>query len=120
MDVSLRPFHKMGLIKIIGLAMKINFLLPLGISLCLTASATAGIRDDFNGDSINTNLWAVSLPFSSSKAYETNGHAVLESRGTLTTVAEFEPEIEIKGRFKFANSASDHFRIVFRSNFSDI
>src|SRR5437660_11834486 len=95
--------------------MKPQLLFLAGLfSLCYSAFAVE-ISDDFNGETINSALWDVSLPFSTSQVYEAGGNAVLISRGGLNTVASFPDAVDIQGRFEFAAS-SDHFRVVFRSD----
>jgi len=85
--------------------------------VCCRSYATPVTFDDFNDSSINTSLWNVSLPNSSSQVSEAGGNAVLVARGGLNTVASYSDSVDISGRFQFAGSL-DHFRVVFRSDLS--
>lgn len=77
----------------------------------------AQIIDNFDGTSIDTSLWEVSLPFGSSQVSQANGAVTLISRGGLNTVASFAGSEDIQGRFQFSGN-NDSFRIVFRSDLS--
>lgn len=83
--------------------------------LCAQGSTT----DDFSGTQVDSTKWSTSLPFPDSSVSVQNGYAALTQRGGLTTVAPFPGGLEISGRFRFAG-ASDHFRIVFRSDLTEL
>jgi len=74
------------------------------------------LYDDFNGSTINPSLWQASTPFSDSSITENGGSAVFQNRGRLLTTASFPAALDITGRFEFAGSIHDVFRIVTRTD----
>lgn len=93
-----------------------KLLLSLNVA-CLTHGAIAQILlyDNFDGTSVNTNLWNVVLPFSQSQISESGGALTTTGRGTLETVAGFNSPYVISGAVSL-NSDDEHFSVTLRSN----
>ncbi len=93
------------------------------LSLFLVASSWAQeplLQDDFNDNSIDTDLWKVTRPYSNSPqstAVEGGGHLELFRRGIIDSVGSFPEQLDIEGRFRFVGD-NDTLSIVFRSDLS--
>lgn len=93
----------------------ILILSTLLIQTCLYAQIL--LNDDFNGNSVNTSLWNVALPFSQSQITESGGYLTTTGRGTLETIAGFDSPISISGSVTM-NNQFEHFETVLRTDFS--
>src|SRR5437763_6173156 len=74
------------------------------------------LHDDFNGTSINTNLWQTSEPFSGSSITESGGNAIFDNRGRLITMANYPGPNSISGAFSITGANSDEFKVVIRTD----
>lgn len=67
----------------------------------------AGLRDDFNDNSLDAAKWQTALPFSGSGVTEENGRITLTMRGYLSTEKEFKPAaavpLRVTGQFNLAD-----------------
>ena len=94
---------------------KCTLLFVVVTTLRLTATAQL-LHDDFNGTSINTNLWQTSGPFSSSSITESGGNAIFDNSGRLITLANHPGPNSISGAFTITGANSDEFKIVIRTD----
>src|SRR5437016_6429362 len=74
------------------------------------------LHDDFNGTSIDTNLWQTSEPFSGSSITESGGNAIFDNRGRLITLANHPGPNSISGAFAITGANSDEFKVVIRTD----
>ncbi len=93
------------------------FFLTVSLTLLLTKGEAQVLSDDFNGMTVNTNIWNVILPFAQSQITESGGSLTMTGKGTLATVAGFNSPYEISGSVTLNNSL-EHFSIVLRSDLS--
>src|SRR5438477_12074899 len=94
---------------------KCTLLFAVVTTLALTANAQL-LHDDFNGTSINTNLWQTSVPFSGSSITESGGNAIFDNRGRLITLGNYPGPIIIRGAFAITGANSDEFKLVIRTD----
>lgn len=90
--------------------------LALACSLTCGTSAQTILSDNFNGNTINTNLWQASTPFSDSSITESGGNAVFQNRGRLQTAFGLPTGVDITGRFSFVGNSHDSFEISTRTD----
>jgi hypothetical protein len=66
------------------------------------------LHDDFSSPSIDPAHWSVTTPLGSSAVFVQNGECVLQDRGYLETVAQFDPVamggLEVRGKFRFGGT----------------
>jgi hypothetical protein len=74
------------------------------------------INDDFDGTSIDTNVWITFEPFCDSQMYESNGVAVFVNNGSLLTTMALPAQYEVDGQFQLAGSSHDFFTLVLRTD----
>ncbi len=78
--------------------------------------------DNFNGTSINSAVWNVSLPFGGSSAVEGGGNLTIQDRATVYSVQNFNTPYNITGNFILnspgATNEEEQFAVYFESNFS--
>ncbi len=95
-------------------------LLCLGLILFgARLGATPLLVEDFNGASLNTNLWQTILPFGQSSVVQSGGAVTTTARGYLATVNGFSSPYVITGEFTMLN-AFEHFDISFRTDLSPL
>jgi hypothetical protein len=80
------------------------------------ARAQILFSDDFNGSTVNSNLWNVLLPYGDSSVTQGNGYVSVENNGRLTSVTNLPTNYEIDGRFLETANPHDNFKIVVRSD----
>jgi hypothetical protein len=73
------------------------------------------LTDDFNDGVVDAEKWDIILPFGGSAISEANGVLTTAERGTLFTKEEMPVNLEVTGRFQM-NHASEHFKVVLRSD----
>jgi hypothetical protein len=81
-----------------------------------TPTPTLTLCDNFNGTSLNTSLWQISDPFSSSSVTETGGNAVFDNRGRLITQGNYPVPVVINGAFTITGADTDEFKVVIRTD----
>lgn len=84
-----------------------------GLAAC-GASAQI-LYDNFSGTSVNTNLWAVTLPYSDSSVTEGGGVLSIENNGRLTTQVPMPASYAVSGEFLMANNPYSDFKVVLRT-----
>jgi hypothetical protein len=97
--------------------MKAKVLLVLALLFLFFYEAEAQIlSDDFNGTSINTNLWTIyNTPAGNSSVTEASGNATFINGAGLLTVSNFAAAT-VSGSFEFVGDNDDRFSIYFRSD----
>lgn len=98
--------------------MKIKYVLILTSMFLVSYKAGAQMlfSDNFDGMSVNSNLWSVLLPFGDSSVTESNGYVSVENNGRLTSVTNLPKNYEIDGRFLETANPHDNFKVVVRSD----
>lgn len=74
------------------------------------------LHDDFSSGSIDTTIWQPVAPFYDSSISSAGGYATFVNRGQLLTSGTYGTSLDISGRFSFAGSTYDNFRIVTRTD----
>ncbi len=74
------------------------------------------LYDNFNGTSIDANLWSVHHPFTDSSAAEAGGIMTIRNRGGLISQSSLTGTLQIDGRFQFSGNTHDLFTFVIRTN----
>ena len=96
--------------------MKIKILLGL-VCFSINQLQAQNLSDNFNGTTVDTNLWTVILPFGQSQISESGGYLTTTGRGTLATVSGFDSPIIISGKVTM-NSQFEHFDTMLRTDLS--
>ncbi len=99
--------------------MKIKHLIHFAFCFFLiqTSNAQVLLNDDFNGNSVDSSLWNVVLPFAQSQVTESGGYLTTTGRGILATVAGFNSPISVSGTV-IMNDANEHFETTLRTDLS--
>ncbi len=91
-------------------------------SFISTHAQTVRLSDDFNGNSINSSLWNVSLPFGGSSATESGGNLTIMDRATVYSKQGFNTPYQISGIYQTTSPGTtneqEQFDVYFESNFS--
>jgi hypothetical protein len=72
--------------------------------------------DNFSGTSVNSNLWAITLPYSDSSVTEGGGVVSIENNGRLTTQVAMPSSYSVSGEFLMANNPYSNFKVVLRAD----
>ena len=75
-----------------------------------------GFIDDFNGASVNTNLWQVVLPAGDSSVTEGGGNVSLQNAGRLVTQSGFSTPYSIYGVFLMSANPFSNFKVMLRTD----
>jgi hypothetical protein len=75
------------------------------------------LHDDFEGSTIDSNLWTVTLPFAHSQVAQSEGKLTTLGRGVLATAAGYDGPIVLTGRMT-PNHGYEHFAVILRCDLS--
>jgi hypothetical protein len=91
--------------------------LIFGIFILVSAAHSQVLfTDNFNGNSVDTSKWTVSLPYNDSSVTETNGYLQVENRGRIASVASFSGDYSVSGSLMLSNNQFSNSKIVLRTN----
>jgi hypothetical protein len=89
-------------------SIKVSKLFPL--------NARVSLHDDFNGSTVDTNLWAITLPEDDASVTESGGYVSLENAGRLVSQNSLTASYAIEGRFLMANNPYSNFKVMLRTD----
>jgi hypothetical protein len=74
------------------------------------------LTDNFDGNSVDTSKWTVTLPYGDSSVTENNGYLQVENRGRIASVNSFSGTYSVSGSLLLSNNQFSNSKIVLRSN----
>jgi hypothetical protein len=99
-----------------GLFTGVVAILAMNLLLPQASAQALIIADDFNGTSLNTNVWAVITACCDSQMYASNSYGVFVNSGKLLSKAPLPAQYLIQGSFQFTGNSYDQFLIAIRSS----
>lgn len=90
------------------------------VSLASTGFSQVLLTDDFNGATINSSKWTVSLPYADSSVAETSGYLQVRNRGRIASVLPFAGSYSVSGNLMLSNNQFSNSKVVLRTDGSSL